>query len=104
MTLNCKPGKLARVVNPKATAYGYIVTTVELLPPGSDGWHPNKGPIWRLDRPLPVHMAMGVLDVESYTYTDATMRLIDDPGDNAVDEMVRKVGPAPRVKVKEVQS
>lgn len=98
--MNCRQGKLAYVANPSAIAYGHVVTCLKPLPPGSDGWHPSKGPIWEIDKPLPISagwMVMGKV-VDSHTFPDEAMRPIDDPGEDAVDQMVERVGPAPAVK------
>lgn len=95
--MNCKPNQLAYVSDPNALAYGHYLTCLQAHPAGFDGWDPKEGPVWLVDKPLPMrsYWAGGYI---TYTYPDEALRPIKNPGDDAVDEMVQKVGPAPVVK------
>lgn len=99
--MNCKPGDLARVVSP-----GYFLrcscgirtlavkpdTLVVCAKPLADGWYlaePLKiETVWGCDPSVPLTGTCGSLP-------DHLLRPIRDPGDDAVDEMVRRVGAAP---------
>ena len=108
--MNCKPGDLARVVAP-----GYFVrcacgartlivkpdTLVVCAKPFADGWYLEEPvevrTVWACDPMQPLVGTAGSLP-------DHLLRPIRDPGDDAVDEMVLKVGAAPKTltEVREV--
>lgn len=108
--MNCRPGDLARVVAP-----GYFIrcwcgaqtlvvkpdTLVVCAQPYADGWY--------LAEPLKVDAIRACGEHERLTGTcgslpDHLLRPIRDPGADAVDEMVAKVGVAPKTltEVREV--
>lgn len=89
--MNCRPGDLAIIVT--ADRYtpnkvlGTIVRVTELDPNGS----PVTGmPSWKLDR------LYAVDDFFFNRARDSILRSIRDPGADAVDEMVEKLGVAPK--------
>jgi hypothetical protein len=94
--LNCRAGDLARIVAfPAGDAIdrlmpGRIVRVVE--------WHPNPGygnAMWFLESPMVFDLGEGERVV--WAIADSILRPIRDPGDDAQDEMLRLVGPAPSV-------
>lgn len=93
MTLNCKPGQLARVISHPVTVHAniadMIVQVTKLTPTwlGVPAWEFVGAPLAKLcshGDPLVVEMI-----------PDELLRPINNPGDDAVDEMVAKVGKAP---------
>lgn len=102
--LNCRPGDLARIVNmdPRLSLNDKIVR-LRNLPPFS-----AHGEIcWHLDEPLLVKLPTAGVNMSTGDFyfagqvlrssfmADAYLRRIDAPSDDAVDEMVKLVGPAP---------
>jgi len=105
MALNCKPGDLARVVGwaPRLGLNDHVVLLAKEQPfLLYDVWH------WRLAKPLDFVLGAGGKNrltgeqfvpgqpVQVLELPDYCLRPIRDPGDDAVDEMVRKVGAAPK--------
>lgn len=84
--MNCRPGQLCRIVHNRYTALGGIVdrfvTTVRL--DGNSRFEPS----WIYEG-APVRTRFG--DVAE-CIPDSWLKPIDNPGEDEVDEMVRKVG------------
>jgi hypothetical protein len=106
--VNCKPGDLAYVADEKrlmlrclgcgeerpALTFGHplTVTTVAYSTP-------EGGPVWRLKEHVSIHVQFGcgmTVNGQVAGVCDAALRPIRDPGDDAVDEMVAKLGAAPK--------
>lgn len=102
--MNCRPGDLARIVglDPRLGLNDKIVHLRNEPPFIAYG-----AMSWNLEEPLLVTLPSAGVNLNTgYVYlkgevlrstymADAYLRRIDDPGDDAVDEMVAKVGPAP---------
>jgi len=91
--MNCKPGDLAIVVKSWAGNEGKIVRCIKLDTErsffdnvGPDGVTPPE-PIWIID----IHLR-GCDGSFSNYIADSQLRPIRDPGDDAVDQVVLKVG------------
>jgi len=71
--MNCKPGDLAIVVGPVDDEkwLGKILRVLHLHQ------NPELGPCW-------------LTDCDKWNFTDASLRPIRDPGDDAVDETLRE--------------
>lgn len=95
MKLNCKPGQLARVINCELARRAKLVdliVTVRHLGRNMHGewaWTFDTAPIVR-----PCDCGCGRIRYYN-ALPDHILRPIKDPGDDAVDEMVAKVGKAP---------
>ena len=74
--MNCKPGDLAVYVGRQSACLGQMVTVVSSVTP--DGWWVEPGLIGAEKHPNMVY--------------DRALRPIRDPGPEAVDEMVQKLG------------
>ena len=81
--MNCKQGDIAIVVGGRAV--GYIVTCIGRF----DGpWNDRDyEPGWRIDRPIPKMNGR-----HEATIADHYLRPIRDPGDDAVDEVIQRIG------------
>ena len=110
--MNCKPGDIARIVNSK---YGNNDKLVLVIEPWAGNPFPKgtkhrdeQGVLWRrvaqsfcwkveaLGSPIVKSSGKG------YTVCpmpDVHLRPLRDPGSDAVDEMVSRVGPAPEQRV-----
>ena len=94
--VNCRAGDLARIVAFPANDEGdrlmpgRIVRLVEWFPHPIRGWA-----MWRLEAPLVIELSDGGQIVVAIA--DKVLRPIRDPGDDAQDEMLALVGPAPVV-------
>lgn len=94
--VNCRAGDLARVVAYPACDEadrrmpGCIVRVTDYFPHPTRGWA-----MWHLESPLLIPVADGAQIVVAIA--DSVLRPIRDPGDDAVDEMLALVGPAPAV-------
>lgn len=77
--MNCKPGDLAVVVRARfdPSHLGKIVSVVE--------WDDEAGG-WKVDPPI---MTAGI---PWRAVADHALRPIRDPGDDAVDEMIQRIG------------
>lgn len=91
--MNCKPGDLAMVVKAVCPEnIGLIVKVLRWAPPidGMPAWETES------DRPSPTvctispRVSTGMHRVADVR--DAWLRPIRDPGDDAIDEMVQKLG------------
>lgn len=98
--MNCKQGDLAVVIKSESGNEGRIVRLVRLHSSTThdlDGipvLSKNKGPRWVLDVPLTTMMPSGRI-VPLYTFPDASLRPIRDPGDDAQDESKAWLPPVP---------
>jgi hypothetical protein len=103
--MNCRPGDLAFIVGLPAL-FGLNDKPVKLanLPPVI--WMPGTPPQWRLEAPVFFRATRNVVDLAGTRYfagdlvgidalADGNLRPIRDPGADAVDEMVQRVGRAP---------
>jgi hypothetical protein len=102
--MNCRPGDLARIVglDPRLGLNDRIVKLCDASPLVVEGYVS-----WRLEQPLEVrlvqsgiYLATGEIFpagsvLRSLHMADDCLRPIRDPGSDAVDEMVKRVGPAP---------
>lgn len=88
--MNCKQGDLAIIVRSLAGNEGRIIRCVKYVPQLRyrflDGTQETK-PGWLMDEALPTILA----DEKSPYIWDCWLRPIRDPGDDAVDEMVKLV-------------
>ena len=82
--MNCKPNDLARVVsNSETRFYGLVDKIVRVV-----SLYEFQGQqLWALGEPIYCIFGRHVLGI-----ADELLRPIRDPGDDAVDEMVLKVG------------
>jgi hypothetical protein len=96
--MNCKPGDLAVVI--KATDehehgwIGKVVRVVRLIGSGLDG----SSQCWEYEGTRLIHPLYG----SCIGIADIALRPIRDPGPDAVDEMVAKLGPALPVTYEEM--
>lgn len=102
--MNCRPGILAFIVD-LPDAFGLNGHVVKLA--DAPAFEFAGLPHWRLEEPLHITLRQsginrvtGELLLEGSHYwaseiPDRNVRPIGKPGDNDVDEMVAKVGPAP---------
>lgn len=100
--MKCRAGDLAIVIRSEAGNLGKIVTCVRVAT--ADDWAseltpPARGTYWLVDRPLVALFELRFADgaVAQFVrstrlYPDANLKPIRDPGDDAVDEMVQRVG------------
>lgn len=77
--MNCKPGDIAIVVRCSKAPQniGRIVRCLSLRP---GPWPPS----WRIDPPLDVSS-----EFDPWSIVDSALRPINDPGDDAVDEVLQ---------------
>lgn len=97
--LNCRPGDLARfVISDDDTEIDRQLAGC-IFRVTSTFNHERTGEVcWRYEPPAVVLYALGgLLPIAVAGVRDKSLRPIRDPGDDAVDEMVARVGPAPRV-------
>lgn len=104
--MNCRPGDLAYIVSPDFLPYDRkFVTCIEVF--GAHPAHPELGPCWTVKPEgwTPPFWSVRLVD-GLFGYPDSMLRPIRDSGDDAVDEIVRKVGAAPKTltEVREVTS
>lgn len=101
--MNCKPGDLARIVRmPPEMGFNDKIVRLKDEPPiyiGSYAYWQVEGEM-RIVSPTEYRDARGRLVLAGAVSTvnslaDDYLRPIRNPGDNAVDEMVRRVGSAP---------
>lgn len=102
--MNCRPGDLARIVGTDVRL-GLNDRIVKLT---NDAPKVVAGrPHWRLEEPIRVVLSMAGINPLGQVFErgecliarfldDANLRPIRDPGADAVDEMVRLVGAAPK--------
>jgi len=100
--MKCRAGDLAVVVRSEAGNLGRIVTCLHLAT--AEDWAseltpPPRGAFWLLDRPLIAVFELRFTDGSSERfirstrlYPDDNLRPLRDPGDDAVDEMLLRVG------------
>lgn len=66
------------VVSKNKNNHGKVVTVVAYAgPPGSSGFLPSEGPMWRIDTPLEWVRSDGKVGMD-YTATEGVLRRIDD--------------------------
>jgi hypothetical protein len=108
--MNCKPGDMAvvvRIPSPEAERnLGMLVRVVRAAP--SLSTLDSYRDWWMCEALSPfIGWRSGVrLDVPAGTecaVPDAVLKPLQDPGDDAVDEMVLKLGAAPKVKLPETE-
>ena len=95
--MNCKKDDLAIFVKSAAGNEGKIVRCVRLASQAdlnSVRFIDTEGPVWVIDRLLLDNRGRHVALAK-----DESLRPIRDPGDDAVDEMVQKLGKPEEVKV-----
>lgn len=103
--LNCRPGDTARIVAP-GPYYGRLVDILEAAPvgvyfklPDGNTQVPCGAGEWVIEllgSPIPVRLESGRHRLTHVGVApDTALRPIRNPGDDAVDEMVAKLGPAP---------
>ena len=85
--MNCHPGCLARVINdPAARSIGLVDRILKVTVTSGkadDGW-----PCWEYEGPpIQVPLLGAVLAI-----SDAILRPIGNPGDDAVDEVLQRLG------------
>lgn len=98
--MNCKKGDLALIREPGLRMFCNCGAPILCVKPGTPVVCAEfvSPYYWRLEEPLKfaatgscgLHATGTVGDI-----ADEMLRPVRDPGDDAVDEMVRKVGPAP---------
>lgn len=110
--MNCKPGQLARIIStPENDRYGFTnlvirvtnevpvyKTVFGLIIDSEPGWEYEGEPFERTcrDPGCPCgNTNIFIIDA----FADRVLRPLDDPDDDAVDEMVKIVGPADLEKV-----
>lgn len=97
MALNCKPGDLAIIVSVPRSTSPRIVAAIEAkalgrivrcltLARSNDG----LSACWRITEPFSVLTPVGAIDF--FGIADKDLRPIRDPGDDAVDEVLAKLG------------
>lgn len=95
--MNCRPGDLARVLAPGRSISCPLCgdSAVAIKPDTLVIVTTHDGIAWRLQDPIMVNVSLkcGAHIVARCTALhDSALKPIRDPGDDAVDEMVRKVG------------
>lgn len=91
--MNCKPGDLAIVVKSTCGNEGKIVRCIRLATPvEADRLGYWSGPLWYTDVELMSQRYNGMERRMVRSCPDKYLRPIRDPGDDAVDEMVERVG------------
>lgn len=103
--MNCRPGDLARIVG-LHPACGLNDKIVKLRNESPVIWVEGAAPQWKLEERVSFVADRNVMDLSGTRYfagelvyvdalADSCLRPIRDPGSDAIDEMVAKVGPAP---------
>ena len=95
--MNCRPGDLARVIAPGRMTRCPLcgIEGVAIKPDTMVVVTTHDGIAWRLDKPVlnDVQLSCGVaIYIICHALSDDILRPIRDPGDNAVDEMLIRVG------------
>ena len=109
--MNCRPNDLARVIAPGRLVHCPLCSCsgVAVRPDTIVRVTQHDGIAWALEEPIcdvvPISCGATII-IRCRMLPDELLRPIRDPGDDAVDEMVAKLGPAPMTltEVREVTS
>lgn len=107
--MNCRPGDLCRVLAPGRSISCPLCGTsaIAIKPDTLVIVTEHDGIAWRLQEPITVNVALqcGAYIVANCTAIhDSALKPIRDPGDDAVDQVIERVGAAPKTitEVREV--
>lgn len=93
--MNCEPGDLAVIVNPLSPNYGRFVNVLRAPEPSELDWWSMEGPTWIVEAigaPLIVVNGIHCGLKAIRPFTDAALRPVRDPGEDAVDEIIQLLG------------
>ena len=86
--MNCERRDIVRVSDPESESYGAVTRVVMAYPAGWQLWGKEYGPVWEVETPLKAYF--GQCEVLTTFYPDIALKPIRDPGEDAVDEMVKR--------------